>query len=225
MIAKKKAPKADLERKRFAFFQIGLILAGSICLAAFEFVTPVFGKVDKQLVDQENVLEMPEIPVELMASSQPKTKQIQTNSNEVKLVVKLSPKIVKSEPAKNINMKFPDFLTSYGNDSVGPVVQTVDIISDDPEKWPEFPGNMGEWIGKHMKLPDYVYPISGTVYVNFVVSKTGEITNVKISKSLDPEHDRAALEVVKKMPNWTPGEQFGKPVAVNYHLPIRIVNK
>lgn len=36
MIAKKSS-KADLERKRFAFFQIGLIVAGSLTLAAFEY--------------------------------------------------------------------------------------------------------------------------------------------------------------------------------------------
>ena len=38
MIAKKNK-KANLERKRFAFFQIGLLVAGSLVLAAFEYST------------------------------------------------------------------------------------------------------------------------------------------------------------------------------------------
>ena len=34
MIVKKKTKKADLEGKRFAFFQIGLVIAGALTLAA-----------------------------------------------------------------------------------------------------------------------------------------------------------------------------------------------
>jgi protein TonB len=36
MIAKK-SKQADLERKRFAFFQIGLVVAGAATLLAFEY--------------------------------------------------------------------------------------------------------------------------------------------------------------------------------------------
>ena len=39
MIAKKD-PKLNFERKRFAFFQIGLIAAGTMMLAAFNWATP-----------------------------------------------------------------------------------------------------------------------------------------------------------------------------------------
>ena len=220
----KKAPKADLERKRFAFFQIGLIMAGSLCLAAFEFVTPVFSTVDKQTWDQDTVLTMSEIPIELVAYQQPKRKAVQPIVDRVKLVVKLPPNPVKSKLSQTIDMDL-DILKAFGGDEPGTFIPTDLGPLTDVEKMPEFPGNLGQWIAKNMKLPDYVFRSTGTIYVSFVVTKTGEVTDVKISKSLDPDHDRAAIAVVKKMPKWTPGEQFGKPVAVNYHLPIKIVSQ
>lgn len=223
----KKTRKADLERKRFAFFQIGLILAGSICLAAFEFVTPVLGAIDKQDIPKEDVMTLPEIPKEFYAITQPKKKTVQRIENEVKLVVKLTPKaktlpVVSKKILVDLNKLSTMFGNPNGNDTIKP---TVSIPIDLPDTMPEFNGNLGAWIGKNIKLPIDYYPTSGTIYVSFVVGKQGEISNVKIAKSLNPEHDKAALDVVKKMPNWKPGEQFGKPVAVNYHLPIKIVNR
>lgn len=36
----------------------------------------------------------------------------------------------------------------------------------------------------------------------------------------DKEAGLAAFEMVKNMPDWRPGEQRGKPVPVNYILPL-----
>ncbi|MFK8039317.1 MAG: energy transducer TonB [Crocinitomicaceae bacterium] len=223
----KKTRKADLERKRFAFFQIGLILAGSICLIAFEFVTPVLGAVDKQNFEVDEIVALPEVPKEFYASSQPKKRTIQPIDTEVKLVVELPPN-PKPNPAinKKISTDLDKLLTMFGEDDGNDTI----IISDLgpvilPDVMPKFNGDLSAWIGKNIKLPVGYYPTSGTIYVSFVVGKQGEIANVKIAKSLDPEHDKSAIDVVKKMPNWIPGEQFGRPVAVNYHLPIKIVNR
>ena len=226
MIAKK-TRKADLERKRFAFFQIGLILAGSFCLAAFEFVTPVFAKIEQEDIEQDTVYNFPIIPKEYIAST---TKKVQTPIiNEVKLVDKLPPISKKKKVInQNIQVNLNDLVDMFGSNDGGDSIISQDYGDWDwgsVDKMPEFQGNLGAWISKNIKLPHTIYPISGTVYVSFVVSKTGEVTKVKISRSLDIDHDRAAMAVVKKMPKWKPGEMFGKPVAVNYQLPIRIVNR
>ena len=224
MIAKK-TRKADLERKRFAFFQIGLILAGSICLAAFEFVTPVFSSVEKQELEKNDVYMIPEIPKTLVASKTVQTRTTRPIHNEVKVVIDIPKNNGKSKYLpKNVNIDLNQLLNAFGGEEGGTLTQTVEFRTDTPDIYPEFKGNLGSWISKNIKLPSGYYPVSGTIYVSFVVSKTGEIADVKIAKSLDPEHDKAALDVVKKMPKWKPGEQFGKPVAVNYHLPIKIVN-
>ena len=92
---------------------------------------------------------------------------------------------------------------------------------------PEFPGGinaMNRWISENIDLPHYAENLSGTIYVEFVVDKKGEITKVKLSNNLHQDYDNACLAVVSKMPKWTPGEQAGKNVNVRYHLPIKFVS-
>lgn len=62
----------------------------------------------------------------------------------------------------------------------------------------------------------------GTILVQFVVSKTGEIINVKIIKSLSIHYDNEAVRVVRALPNMIPGKNLDKNVSILYHLPIRI---
>jgi protein TonB len=62
--------------------------------------------------------------------------------------------------------------------------------------------------------------IQGRVTLRFVVSKTGEITDVNIIKGLDPSCDKEAVRVVKTMPKWIPGKQNGRNVPVYYTLPV-----
>ncbi|AWO00472.1 hypothetical protein DLD77_01490 [Chitinophaga alhagiae] len=66
--------------------------------------------------------------------------------------------------------------------------------------------------------------ISGTVFVSFVVSAMGEINHVKtVGKPRGGGLEEEAVRVVKAMPNWTPGKQNGRKVAVQFNLPIRFV--
>ena len=62
--------------------------------------------------------------------------------------------------------------------------------------------------------------IIGQVVVGFVVSKTGEITNVRIKTSVDPSLDKEAMRIVSSMPRWIPGKQNGQGVNVFYKIPI-----
>ena len=57
------------------------------------------------------------------------------------------------------------------------------------------------------------------IFIQFTISKTGDITNIKIRaphKSLEKE----ALRVIKLVPKMTPGMQRDKPVNVRYVQPI-----
>lgn len=226
----KKSKKADLERKRFAFFQLGLILAGAICLAAFEYASPVFGIVNLQSSNNDEIVDIyGEIPKEIVVTKKIINKKIQPPINEVE-PVKDPPKTVKTIQKKiDLNNKGVEaFLTTLGEGGEGifdpkPPTDTVDI----PQTYPKFPGGelaMARWISENFNVPDYAIPVSGLIVVNFIVDAEGKIVNVTIGKGIEPAHDKAAILAVKKMPRWTPGEQYGKPVAVRYNLPISVVN-
>lgn len=87
---------------------------------------------------------------------------------------------------------------------------------------PEFQGNLFQYLGANIQYPRKAYEkgIAGNVVVSFVISKTGEIVNAKIIRSVHPLLDKEALRVVESMPRWKPGTIKGVPVNIKYSLPI-----
>ncbi|MDB5011385.1 MAG: hypothetical protein JWQ06_2174 [Mucilaginibacter sp.] len=62
--------------------------------------------------------------------------------------------------------------------------------------------------------------IQGVVLLSFAVEKDGSLTDFKIIKSPDEELSAESLRVLKKSPNWIPGQQYGQAVRVQYTVPI-----
>jgi TonB family protein len=91
---------------------------------------------------------------------------------------------------------------------------------------PEFPGGkeeMMKFFQNEIKYPESakLAGLTGTVYVQFVVSAEGTITNIVILKGISPDLDAEAIRVVRSMPTWIPGQQGGKNVSVRYQLPVK----
>ena len=94
------------------------------------------------------------------------------------------------------------------------------------ERMPEFPGGedaLYDFIAKNLKYPQAAKDsnIQGRVFVQFVVDKDGTIINPKVARDIGGGCGEEALRVVKMMPKWKPGEQYGKKVRVQYVLPVR----
>ena len=90
---------------------------------------------------------------------------------------------------------------------------------------PQFPGGEAEmyaFIKKNLNYPtvDQEMGNQGRVTLKFVVSKTGEITNIQLVKGVSPGCDKEAMRVLKSMPKWIPGRQNGEPVNVYFIIPI-----
>jgi len=72
------------------------------------------------------------------------------------------------------------------------------------------------------------YPVSarrigleGKVMVSFVINADGHPSDYKVKESLSPSVDAEALRVITLLSgDWLPGMYQGKPVAVQYNLPI-----
>ncbi len=93
------------------------------------------------------------------------------------------------------------------------------------EQQPEFPGGqsaMYKWLSDHINYPPAAAEegVQGKVIVEFVVSKSGKVENVRVLRGRHQALDKEALRVVKAMPNWNPGRNNGQPVKVTYTLPV-----
>lgn len=94
------------------------------------------------------------------------------------------------------------------------------------EQMPVFPGGenaLMSYLSTHIKYPKKARKkeITGRVYVTFVVDKSGYVKDARILRSPDPIFDEPSLELVRSLPQWTPGMQEGEPVNVQYNLPLR----
>jgi TonB family protein len=94
------------------------------------------------------------------------------------------------------------------------------------EKNPEFKGGyaaMLKYLQANLHYPASAKTagIQGTIFVQFVISKTGKISNVKILRGIESTCDEEAVRVVKGMPDWTPGENNGKTVPVMFQIPVK----
>ena len=63
--------------------------------------------------------------------------------------------------------------------------------------------------------------IQGTVYLTFVISKEGDVTQIKIIKSVNPFLDYEAYRVIKAMGKWKPATKDGKPIEMTMSMPIK----
>ena len=98
-------------------------------------------------------------------------------------------------------------------------------VFDIVEQQPQFPGGQNaltQWLGANMKYPQIAEEngIEGRVMMQFIVRSTGEITDIKVARSVDPSLDKEAIRVISSMPKWIPGKQGGEAVNVRYTMPL-----
>lgn len=96
------------------------------------------------------------------------------------------------------------------------------------EDQPVFPGGVEalmSYLATNIEYPRDAREsnIQGTVYITFVIEMDGSVSNVKCLRGIGGGCDEEAMRVVKLMPKWKPGYQRGKPVRVQFNLPIRFI--
>jgi TonB family protein len=105
-------------------------------------------------------------------------------------------------------------------------------VTDPVFTQPQFPGGdqaMFSFIANNVKYPEEAKTagIQGRVFVKFVVKKNGKVSKVGLKRGIASENSAArlveqeAIRVVELMPNWTPGTENGKAVAMEMALPIK----
>lgn len=96
-----------------------------------------------------------------------------------------------------------------------------------PQKMAEFPDGMAglmRWICTNLRFPDLSPEEMPTeakkVVIAFTVNTDGKVTDPEIMRSQGEAFDNEARRLITIMPNWTPAENDGQPVASRFTLPI-----
>lgn len=106
-----------------------------------------------------------------------------------------------------------------GGTSEGPV------IPDEPAQFPGGHNEMLKFLKNEINYPQVPAElgIQGKCFIQFVVSKKGDISDVKVMRGVEdcPECDKEAVRVIKSMPLWRPGRVKGKAVDSYFNLPVK----
>lgn len=81
-------------------------------------------------------------------------------------------------------------------------------------------------IKENFSFPDSIKKkVNYTVYVKFIVGKTGVVREVNVLKGCEVDLlNIAAVDAVTNLPKFHPGTLLGKPVSIVYQVPIKIKN-
>lgn len=100
--------------------------------------------------------------------------------------------------------------------------QIFNAVENEPEyKNGGLPG-FYKYLGNAIHYPsvDKENNVQGKVLVTFVVEKDGSLTDVKALRGPDESLQDEAVRAVKASPKWKPGIQNGRPVRVQYTVPV-----
>jgi len=127
----------------------------------------------------------------------------------------------KGDPNQEVRIDEP-----VGNADVKNVTEATDNqVFTAVEIQPEYPGGeaaLGKFLQKNIRYPSIAKEnnIQGRVYIQFVVERDGSLTDVKIVRDPGSGLGDEAIRVLKLSPHWKPGVQNGKPVRVQFTLPV-----
>lgn len=213
----KKNPKADLNKQRGVFFQIGMIASLGLMLTAFNWAQREGGAGDLgDLVIEEPVeVEVPQTEQKVQPPPPPPPPQLEVVEDDEMVE---EDDIQSTEVNQDTKIDIPVIEPEEG--PAEPEIFTV------VEEMPTFPGGdqaLLEYMAKNTKYPPLAREngLSGIVVVTFVVDERGNINNVQVLRGIGGGCDEEAIRVVKSMPAWKPGKQRGMPVRVQYNLPFR----
>lgn len=220
----KKNPKADLEKRRGLYLEIGLVVALVAALVAFNVKS--YDREAKEALEREAVLEEEEIIIQtdIQEPPPPPPPEVPEVTTVIEVVAD------DKEDIKEVNFS-AEVTDDTKNIEITPVVVEKEEEEDEVtiftvvENDPEFPGGMEalyKYLAQNIKYPQLARDngITGKVYVTFVVERDGSIANPKVLRDIGGGCGQEAIRVVKSMPKWTPGKQRGKAVRVQFNLPV-----
>jgi len=237
----RKKPEVDLNKQRPMFIAIGFVISLSLGLLAFEYRTfqeRVIKMIDLSIdeeIEETIVATQPETPPPPPPPPPTVVEVLQIVENDVE--IKNEMQVQDVEANENTEVTTSDFTTE--TETVTDDNEVFQIVEDMPrfkgcenEKTEEeaskcFQEKLYAFLSQNIKYPQQAKElgIQGKVFVSFVVEKDGSVGQVQILRGIGGGCDEEAERVIKKLPPFTPGKQRGRPVRVQYRLPIAFTLK
>lgn len=226
----KKNPEADLNKNRNLYFVIGLTLVLGVTWASVEYKS-YERKIDltngDMLVDDEE-----DVPITEQLKTPPPPPPPPPPAPEVIEIVEDEEEVeetVIESTESDEEMVIEDIVVEDDFDDIDVPFAVIEDV-------PIFPGcesvaksqrracfqeQMNNHIRKNFRYPDIAQEmgIQGRVYVNFIISKDGTITNIRM-RGPDKNLENEAARIIGRLPKMTPGRQRGRAVRVPFSIPI-----
>jgi len=219
-MVEKKTPEADVNRKSSLYLSIGLVASLLLVIMAFEkkfYADGDLADLGAVTDDFEEMLEIP--PTEQPPPPPPKIQQPEIievpDEEEIEDEIEVDLDIEITDDQEIEELVYEEPVEEEVADEVFTIV----------EQQPDYPGGMSafyKFVQKKLKYPSQArrMGIEGKVFVQFVVDKQGNITEVKAVRGIGAGCDEEAVRVIKSSPKWKAGKQRGKTVKVRMILPI-----
>lgn len=221
----KKSPKADLEKRRGLFLEIGLVVILGIALIAFN-----VRSYDKEVKEVNMRIADDAIDADIIQTEQQEPpppppeepEQVVTDLTVVENDQELTNEVGIINAEDKANKAQEEFHNVVVEEEEEEEEEEVFLVVEED---PEFPGGieaLSHFIADNIKYPQLAKEnnITGRVYVTFVVEKDGSVGQVKILRDIGGGCGAEAVRVVKSMPKWKPGKQRGKSVRTQFNLPV-----
>ncbi|MDA7570171.1 energy transducer TonB [Flavobacteriaceae bacterium] len=193
----KKNEKVDLTKNSSLYFVIGLATILFISWQAIEWKT-----YEKDLYGYEalNVEDEEEVEETVIESTE-------TNEDEIVEIVE-------------VEEEYDDVDVPFAVIEDVPIFPGCEKVSKS-ERRNCFQEKINKHIRKNFRYPEIAQEmgIQGRVYVNFIIAKDGQITNIRM-RGPDKNLEKEAQRIIAKLPNMIPGKQRGRPVRVPFSIPI-----
>jgi periplasmic protein TonB len=224
----KKSERANLEKKKGLFLQIGFVTVLALLLIAFEWTTRevATGSLG-QLADV--VLEEEIIPItrpeEIQPPPPPPPPQITETLNIVEDDVEIDDDIFIDDVEARADTRIEMSQIIMQEEEEAAEQDFFYIVEDMPDFQGKGQDGFRQYIGENLRYPQIAAEngIQGRVFVQFIVNADGSVSDATVVRGVDPALDREAVRVVMSSPRWTPGRQRGVPVRVAYTFPINFV--
>ena len=243
-----KYPWANVFRHSGTFLRLGLLLAVGITILAFswtQYEKEIFVPDDALAFDDEIEMEPPRTAEPPPPPPPPPPPVIEEVPDE-EILEEDEPEFVDMSVEEESYVQTPDPVKEAPPPPPPPPPPPApkeEEIFRVVEDMPRFPGcenlstkqekqqcadkKMLEFIYSNIKYPAIAREngVEGTAVIQFVVEKDGSVTDAKIVRNPGAQTGEEALRVVNLMNEkgfkWVPGKQRGRPVRVQFNLPVK----